>query len=146
MTTIWNEVVQEGIFYVREDMLAAENAKAFFAQKTCCGVAVNGANQVVGLYIVYPKYEGRCSHICGINYALTKACRDIGIEKPLMMDAMLQARKRGFKVIQLSAIKTNYRDRSLYEKLGFFQLGVIKRGFRLPNGKYVDLCPYWRNI
>jgi hypothetical protein len=33
--------------------------------------------------------------------------------------------------------------RHLYEKLGFKQLGVIPKGFRLDNDEFVNICPYY---
>ena len=33
--------------------------------------------------------------------------------------------------------------RHLYERVGFRQLGVIPGGFRLKNGEYEDICPYY---
>ena len=36
--------------------------------------------------------------------------------------------------------------RHLYERLGFIQLGTIKGGFRMKNGHFEDICPYYRKI
>lgn len=36
--------------------------------------------------------------------------------------------------------------RHLYESLGFVQLGTIPGGFRMPDGAYVDICPYYREL
>ena len=33
--------------------------------------------------------------------------------------------------------------RRLYEGLGFVQLGVIPKGFRMKDGTYQDICPYY---
>ena len=33
--------------------------------------------------------------------------------------------------------------RDSYESLGFQQLGVIPGGFRLSDGSYADICPYY---
>lgn len=38
---------------------------------------------------------------------------------------------------------TNTHARHLYERLGFTQLGTIPEGFRLENGNYEDICPYY---
>ena len=31
----------------------------------------------------------------------------------------------------------------IYEKLGFIQLGTIKKGFRMKDGSFEDICPYY---
>ncbi|MBQ9880730.1 MAG: hypothetical protein IJM45_09895 [Clostridia bacterium] len=33
--------------------------------------------------------------------------------------------------------------RHLYERLGFIQLGTIPRGFRMKDGHYENICPYY---
>lgn len=36
--------------------------------------------------------------------------------------------------------------RHLYERLGFTQLGVIPKGFRMKDGHYEDICPYYHEL
>lgn len=33
--------------------------------------------------------------------------------------------------------------RHLYERLGFIQLGTIPGGFRMKDGQYENICPYY---
>ena len=33
-----------------------------------------------------------------------------------------------------------------YERLGFKQLGVIPKGFRMKDGHYEDICPYYHEL
>ena len=33
--------------------------------------------------------------------------------------------------------------RHLYERIGFTQLGVIPNGFRMKDGHYENICPYY---
>ena len=50
MTTIWNEVVQDGIAFPQEEFLTEETADDFFAHQTDCGVAEDTANgSILGL-------------------------------------------------------------------------------------------------
>ena len=41
---------------------------------------------------------------------------------------------------------SNIHARHLYERLGFQQLGVIPGGFRMKNGHYEDICPYYHTL
>ena len=63
MTSIWNEVVEEGIAFPQEEYLTEENGGYFFASQSYTGVAENDG-KIVGLYILHPNNVGRCGHIC----------------------------------------------------------------------------------
>ena len=40
----------------------------------------------------------------------------------------------------------NTRARRLCEKLGFTRLGTIPGGFRMKDGHYEDICPYYIEV
>ena len=46
---------------------------------------------------------------------------------------------------QVLRVEMCIRD-SLYERLGFTQLGVIPKGFRMKDGHYEDICPYYHEL
>lgn len=61
-----------------------------------------------------------------------------------MKDSLVQGKRLGFGVLQFNAVvATNIHARHLYERLGFVQLGVIPGGFRMKDGRYEDICPYY---
>lgn len=146
MRKIWNEVVEEGISFPQEELLDQETAKAFFASQSYCGVAVEDG-QVVGLYILHPNNIGRCGHICNASYAVNSACRGKHIGEKLVKDCLKMAKKLGFLVLQFNAVvESNVHARHLYERLGFVQLGTIPGGFRMKNGTYENICPYYHEL
>ena len=60
---------------------------------------------------------------------------------------LARGREHGFRVLQFNAVvATNAGARHLYEKLGFTQLGTIPGGFRMPDGTYADICPYYHEL
>ena len=62
----------------------------------------------------------------------------------LVKDCLIQGKTHGFRVLQFNAVvATNTHARHLYERLGFIQLGTIKHGFRMDDGHYEDICPYY---
>ena len=66
------------------------------------------------------------------------------IGEKLVQDCLLKGKENGFRILQLNAVvEDNIRARKLYEKLGFKQLGVIPNGFRLKDGTYTNICPYY---
>lgn len=148
MIRIWNEVVEEGVAFPQEEFLNMETGKAFFASQTCCGVAEDDVTGVVlGLYILHPNNIGRCGHICNASYAVSRESRGLHIGEKLVSDCLLAGKRHGFRVLQFNAVvASNIHARHLYERLGFIQLGVIPGGFRMKDGHYEDICPYYREL
>ena len=144
MNAIWNEVVEEGIAFPQEELLDETTGAAFFAEQTYCAVAEDESGRVLGLYILHPNNIGRCGHICNASYAVSGAARGLHIGEKLVSDCLAQAKAHGFGVLQFNAVvATNIHARHLYERLGFVQLGVIPGGFRMKDGHYEDICPYY---
>ena len=146
MTAIWNQVVEEGIAFPQEELLGAGTGPAFFAGQTYCGVAI-ADGKVAGLYILHPNNVGRCGHIANASYAVEARLRGLHIGEALVTDCITQAARCGFKILQFNAVvATNTHARHLYERLGFTQLGTIPGGFRLKDGRYEDICPYYIRV
>lgn len=147
MVTIWNEVVENGVAFPQEDTLDEVTGKAFFESQSYCGVAVDDNDEVVGLYILHPNNVGRCGHICNASYAVNSKCRGLHIGEKLVTDCLLQAKELGFKVLQFNAVvESNVHARHLYERVGFKQLGTIPHGFRMKDGTYENICPYYKEL
>ena len=143
MIRIWNEVVEDGMAFPQEELLDEKRGTEFFATQTYSAVAeVDGA--VLGLYILHPNNVGRCGHICNASYAVARASRGLHLGEALVSDCLRQGRAHGFGVLQFNAVvATNVHDRHIYERLGFTQLGVIPGGFRMKDGHFEDICPYY---
>lgn len=148
MVHIWNEVVEEGVAFPQEEFLTNESGADFFAVQSYCGVAEDIYTGVVlGLYILHPNNIGRCGHICNASYAVASNLRGLHIGERLVKDCIKQAGIIGFKLLQFNAVvATNIHARHLYQRIGFKQLGVIPKGFRLKNGEYEDICPYYIEV
>ena len=148
MIRIWNEIVEEGIAFPQEELLDMETGAAFFALQTYTGVAQEeGSKKLLGLYILHPNNVGRCGHICNASYAVESSSRGLHIGEKLVQDCLTQGKAHGFGVLQFNAVvATNIHARHLYERLGFKQLGVIPKGFRMKDGSYEDICPYYHTL
>lgn len=146
MIAVWNGIVADGVAFPQEELLTPESGTAFFAAQTHCGVAVSGG-ELLGLYILHPNNVGRCGHICNASYAVGAGARGRSVGERLVRDCIAAARACGFRVLQFNAVvRTNAAARHLYEKLGFVQLGVIPGGFRMKDGHYEDICPYYIDL
>ena len=143
--SIWNEVVEEGAAFPQEEPLTLRTGREFFAAQSYTGVAEDEDGQVVGVYILHPNNVGRCGHIANASYAVRSSCRGRHIGEKLVTDCLARAKEIGFRVLQFNAVvESNRPARHLYERLGFVQLGVIPGGFRRKDGRYENICPYYR--
>lgn len=148
MIEIWNEVVEEGVAFPQEETLEIDTGLQFFKEQTYCGVAKEKeTGKIVGIYILHPNNVGRCGHICNASYAVASTMRGLHIGEKLVLDCIDQARAAGFRILQFNAVVAgNIHARHLYERIGFRQLGTIPGGFRMKDGHYEDICPYYIEV
>lgn len=146
MVRIWNEVVEEGIAFPQEECLDLESGSAFFSSQSYMGVAeIDG--KIAGLYILHPNNVGRCGHICNASYAVSSDVRGHHIGEQLVLDSLRKGNTLGFRILQFNAVvESNIHARHLYERLGFIQLGTIPGGFRMRDGHYENICPYYHEL
>ena len=147
MVAIWNEVVDAGDAFPQEEPLTCETEAEFFAAQTYTGVAVDENGTVLGLYILHPNNVGRCGHIANASYAVRSDCRGRHLGEKLVLDCLAQAKAHGFGILQFNAVvEGNVHARHLYERLGFTQLGTIPHGFRMRDGSFANICPYYKEL
>lgn len=148
MIAIWNEVVEEGIAFPQEELLTDKTGRQFFESQTYSAVASDkDTGKIYGLYILHPNNVGRCVHLCNASYAVSAESRGLHIGEKLVLDCLLQAKRHGFGILQFNAVvAANIHARHLYERLGFHQLGTIPKGFRMKDGHYEDICPYYHEL
>lgn len=143
MISIWNEIVEEGTAFPQEDLLNEQTGCDFFSSQSFTAVAEENG-KILGLYILHPNNIGRCGHICNASYAVGSEMRGRHIGEKLVLDCIKTGKKLGFKILQFNAVvESNIHARHLYERIGFHQLGIIPNGFRLKNGQYENICPYY---
>mgnify|MGYP000829370136 CR=1 len=148
MIKIWNEVVEEGVAFPQEELLNDITGAEFFASQTYTAVAEDENSRTIhGLYILHPNNVGRCGHICNASYAVSSESRGRHIGEKLVSDCLIQAKKHAFKILQFNAVvENNTHARHLYERLGFIRLGTIPNGFRMKDGHFENICPYYHEL
>lgn len=148
MIRIWNEVVEDGVAFPQEELLTMESGNAFFAEQTYSAVAEDAdTGKVYGLYILHPNNIGRCGHIANASYAVATDYRGEHIGEKLVTDCLTQAKQHGFGILQFNAVvENNLHARHLYERLGFVEIGVVPKGFRMKDGTYQNICLYYYEL
>lgn len=139
MTALWNNIVEQGIFFPQDEAMSEQEASEFFRNQSHTAAAkIDG--EIVGLYILHPNSVGRCGHISNASYAVKSGHRGKRIGERLVLDSMKMAKELGFKILQFNAVvATNTAAIKLYEKLGFNTIGTIKGGYKLQNGDFEDI-------
>jgi len=146
MGNIWNHVVMEGQYFPQENGLSLEEAAAFFAEQSFTGVAEEDG-VIVGLYILHPNNIGRCGHIANASYAVKADQRGKRIGEKLVVHSLEIAKAAGFRIMQFNAVVANNKGAiSLYKKLGFKELGTIPGGFKMDDGTFVDIIPFYLEL
>ncbi len=139
---IWNQVVEEGLYFPGDRVLSVEEANAYFLEQTDTITAWRG-DEMVGLYILHPNNIGRCGHIANASYAVRQGERGQGIGRRLVEDSLLRAKARGFLGLQFNAVvATNTGAMALYESIGFQRLARVPKGYHAKDGGYLDTYIY----
>lgn len=145
---IWNEVVEDGVAFPQEECLTEKSGLEFFKSQSYTGIAYDEeTGDIVGLYILHPNNVGRCGHICNASYAVKSTQRGKYIGEILVTDCLKKAKEIGYGILQFNAVvATNQYALKLYKKLGFVQLSVIPKGFRMKDGTYEDIIPHYHTL
>ncbi len=107
----------------------------------------DGPTRVVGVYVLRPNHPGPGSHVANASYAVAAAARGRGIGRLLGVHSLDEAARRGYRAIQFNAVvETNTAAVQLWTSLGFTTIGRVPGGFRLPDGRYVDLLVMFRSL
>ena len=137
---IWNQVVEDGIAFPQLDCLDLQKGAAFFGAQSFTAVARQPeSGAIVGLYILHPNNEGRCGHICNASYAVRRDMRGMHIGEQLILHCLAMGKALGFRILQFNAVVKTNPALSLYQKLGFVELGTIPGGFLKKDGHYEDI-------
>ena len=104
------------------------------------------ATELVNLYDI--KFPGcKSCFACKLKNAKTNGVCAIRDDLRPILERARQAKKHGFGVLQFNAVvEGNIHARHLYERLGFTQLGTIPRGFRMKDGSFANICPYYKEL
>ena len=144
---IWSEVVRDGTAFPQENELSETEADSFFLSQSSTGVAIGEDGRIYGLYILHPNNIGRCGHICNASYAVASQARGLGIGRALVTACIEKAKELNFGVLQFNAVvASNKTALSLYASLGFTKLGIIQKGFRMPDGSFEDIIPHYISL
>ncbi|MDT8861033.1 GNAT family N-acetyltransferase [Alkalihalobacillus sp. MEB130] len=91
-----------------------------YLSRGICYVAEIG-NHIVGVYVLLPT---RPDTIELVNIAILKQEQGKGFGKTLVLDAVNQARARGYKTVEIGTGNSSIQQLALYQKCGFRICGI----------------------
>jgi L-amino acid N-acyltransferase YncA len=142
LQAILNEVIEDGTAFVADVAKNVEETKEMWlAPLAESYVACDEASgEIVGAYYFKPNFPGRGSHVANATYMVKRNQHGRGIGRLLGTHSLQQARQAGYRAMQFNAVvSVNCAAVALWERLGFQRIGTVPEGFRLPDGRYVDL-------
>ncbi|WP_192869532.1 GNAT family N-acetyltransferase [Lentibacillus sediminis] len=104
-----------------------EMIEKYLESGQCYTLEVN--NETVGVYVLMPVSAGVIEIM---NIAVAEKEQGKGLGKQLLAHAIEQARKQGFKQVQIGTGNSSIGQLALYQKCGF-RITKIERGFFTDN-------------
>jgi len=146
LQAILNEVIEDGVAFVYDEVKSVDETRAMWltppteAFVACDDGDCEGSGEVVGAYLLKPNFPGRGSHIANATYMVKHNQHGRGIGRLIGEHSLQQARSAGYHGLQFNAVvSTNRAAVALWESLGFTRIGTVPGGFRLDDGRLVDL-------
>jgi GNAT superfamily N-acetyltransferase len=139
--TLFAEIVDSGAGYPHAPPLTRGMFDATWVTSVTLAVVAVLDDEVVGAYYLKPNFPGRAAHIANAGYAVALAHRRGGVGRLLVEDSLWRAPLLGFDAIQFNLVFAGNPARSLYEELGWREIG------RLPDAvDGEDAIIYWRRV
>lgn len=139
---ILNEVIADGLTFVYEDVQSIEQTRQMWLVPPVVSYVAcdETSGEVLGAYLIKPNFPGRGSHIANATYMVKSSQRGRGIGRQLGLHSLEMARQAGYRAMQFNAVvSANTAAVTLWQSIGFTRIGTVPNGFRMPDGRYVDL-------
>jgi GNAT superfamily N-acetyltransferase len=138
---IFDDVVARGDGYPQAPPLTGAVFESTWVTSVTLSVVARRAGRVVGAYYLKPNFPGRAAHIANAGYVVESSCRRHGLGRLLVEDSLWRAPRLGFDAIQFNLVFATNPARSLYEELGWRQIGLLPDAV---DGE--DAVIYWRRV
>ena len=80
---------------------------------------------LIGAYYIKPNFVGRAAHIANAGYFVLAPYRGTGVGRTLVEHSLHEARRLGFDAMIFNLVFESNPARSMYERLGFKEVGRI---------------------
>jgi L-amino acid N-acyltransferase YncA len=145
---IWHRVVASGDTYTWAPDTPEETARGLWMPPAPAATLVAEVEGVVvGTALLKPVQPGLGDHVANAGFMVDPDRAGGGIGRGLAEATLVEARRRGYRAMQFSAVvEVNTRAVRLWRSLGFEIVGTIPEAFRHPTRGLVGLHVMHRSL
>jgi GNAT superfamily N-acetyltransferase len=137
----FNRIVGAGEGFPQSAPVSRGDFDAYWVAHSSAVSVARFGSYLIGAYYIKPNFVGRAAHIANAGYFVLAAYRGTGVGRSLVEHSMLEARRLGYDALQFNLVFESNPVRSLYERLGFSEVGRIPKAV---DGE--DALVYWRSL
>lgn len=124
---LFADIVARGDGFPHEPPLSRQSFSSTWIEPVAITVAARLDQMLVGAYYLKPNFVGRAAHIANAGYVVAREHRARGIGRSLLEDSVIRAPLVGFDAIQFNLVFESNSARSLYEELGWVEIGRVPK-------------------
>ena len=137
----FSRIVAAGEGFPQAFPLTREDFEDYWIAHSSAVCVARFGRHLVGAYYVKPNFVGRAAHIANAGYFVLAPYRSTGVGRALVDHSLREARRLGFDAMQFNLVFESNQARSLYDRLGFKEIG------RIPGAvEGEDALIYWRSL
>jgi GNAT superfamily N-acetyltransferase len=138
---LFSHIVATKEGYPHSPPLTREGFDGTWVRPVSIVVGARSGGRLAGAYYLKPNFLGRAAHIANAGYLVAPDARRRGVGRALVEDSIWRAPLVGFDAIQFNLVFASNPARSLYEELGWREIG------RIPDAvEGEDAIIYWRSL
>ncbi|MFR9803051.1 N-acetyltransferase family protein [Pseudonocardia sp. RS010] len=145
---IWHRVVAAGDTYTWDPATSEDEARGLWMPpEPAVTIVAEREDAVVGTALLKPVQPGLGDHVANAGFMVAPEQAGGGIGRALAEFTLDEARRRGYRAMQFSAVvASNVRAVRLWESLGFAVVGTVPEAFRHARDGLVGLHIMHRSL
>lgn len=144
---ILEPVIRAGETYALPRDMSKADALMFWMGKGREAFVAEEAGAILGTYYLRANSMGGGAHVCNCGFMVAAEARGRGVATAMCRDSFERARERGYRAMQFNfVVSTNTAAITLWQSLGFREIGRVPSGFRHPALGYVDTLILFREL
>jgi GNAT superfamily N-acetyltransferase len=138
---MFDHVVAHGEGFPHRPPLTPADFEATWGRAVTAVIVARRGTTLAGAYYLKPNFPGRAAHIANAGYLVGPDHRGRGVGRALIEDSVRRAPALGFDAIQFNLVFASNPARSLYEELGWREIGRVPEAVE---GE--EAVIYWRRV